>query len=122
MRALLITVGTGETVEDGIAFSINTLNPDAVYRLCTGVSLAKLPLVRERLERPELISDPTVPVRDPADFDRTYARIVRTPWRAPWRTVSSRRASRRTSPAAPLYGGGAGCGCGGWWCPAVYLH
>lgn len=73
MRALLITVGTGETVEDGIAFSINTLNPDAVYCLCTEVSLAKLPLVRERLERPELIKIPPCPVQDPADFDRTYA-------------------------------------------------
>lgn len=76
MRALLLSVGTGETVEDGIAFSINTYSPDAVFCLCTEMSREKLPLIRERMNHPESLVDPPCPVCDPADFDRTYSDCV----------------------------------------------
>lgn len=73
MRAMMITVGTGDTVEHGIAFSIDSGNPNLVVLMCTEASEAKVELIREAMRPPgpeELIS---MRVHDPADFDRTYA-------------------------------------------------
>jgi CRISPR-associated protein (TIGR02710 family) len=39
MKIAVITVGTGREVEKGIAYSINSSNPDEIHLLCSGESL-----------------------------------------------------------------------------------
>lgn len=53
-KALLVTVGTGQDVEDGIAFSVDKQRPDFVLFIVTGESLRdKLPLVLAKLKLAE---------------------------------------------------------------------
>lgn len=73
MRAMMITVGTGDTVEHGIAFSIDSGNPELVVLMCTEASEAKFDLIREAVRSPGPGQLETMRVHDPADFDRTYA-------------------------------------------------
>lgn len=78
-RAMLFTVGTGEGIENAIAFSADSFNADRLYFLCsTGErgSVSKLPDVRRALAarglRDDLIREPHFEVRDLGDFERTY--------------------------------------------------
>jgi len=84
MRAMLFTVGTGDGIENAIAFSALSFNADRVYVLCTtgeNGSIGKLGAVRTALQAgglsADLISDPPFEVRDLGDFESTYEDCMR---------------------------------------------
>lgn len=78
-RAMLFTVGTGDGIENAIAFSADSFNADRIYLLCTTGergSVNKLADIRGALAArglgADLIREPHFEVRDLGDFERTY--------------------------------------------------
>lgn len=78
-RAMLFTVGTGDGIENAIAFSAHSFNADRIYLLCTTGergSVNKIDSIRTALLAygldAGLIREPHFEVRDLGDFERTY--------------------------------------------------
>lgn len=77
MRVMLVSVGTGESVEEGIAFSVTSANPDRVCFICSTDSKAKVPAILELLQGRGLegaIEGESFVISDPGNFDTTYAK------------------------------------------------
>ncbi|MGD9495246.1 MAG: TIGR02710 family CRISPR-associated CARF protein [Armatimonadota bacterium] len=78
-RAMLFTVGSGEGIENAIAFSADSFNADRIYLLCTTGergSVHRIGDIRGALAArglgADLIREPHFEVRDLGDFERTY--------------------------------------------------